>query len=104
MGPGRAEICSVLGLVGTLGSGFGAGLNSVLGCGVNSGSGSRLGSGWNSGTGSCLEWSKRDRRTVSASTLRIASSSASRSRVISASSSGGSMPRSCVTSAVRARS
>ncbi len=43
-------------------------------------------------------------RADSASTLRIASSSASRSRVISDSSSAGTTPRNCATSAVRARS
>ena len=49
--------------------------------------------------------SVRARRADSPSTLRIASSSARRSRVISASVSGGSLiPRNCATSAVRARS
>ena len=47
----------------------------------------------------CASW-----RTVSASTLRMASSSARRSRVISASDSGGSMLRNCATKAARARS
>jgi hypothetical protein len=42
--------------------------------------------------------------TASASTLRIASSNASRSRVMSDSSSAGSTPRSWLTSAARARS
>jgi hypothetical protein len=55
-------------------------------------------------TGSMRGMSMRALRAASASTLRIDSSSASRSRVISDSVSGGSSPRSCATSAVRARS
>lgn len=58
--------------------------------------------GGDGGGGAIASW--RARRAASVSTLRIASSSASRSRVISASSSGGSVPRNCATRAVRARS
>ena len=48
--------------------------------------------------------SARALRTLSASTLRMASSSARRSRVMSASESGGSIDRNCETRAARARS
>lgn len=48
--------------------------------------------------------SMRALRTASASTLRIASSSARRSRVMSASASGGLIDRNCETKAARARS
>ena len=48
--------------------------------------------------------SLRDLRAASASTLRIASSSARRSFVICASKSAGWFERSCATSALRARS
>ena len=48
--------------------------------------------------------SVRERRAASVSTLRIASSSAKRSRVMSDSLSAGVTPRNCATSAERARS
>jgi len=44
------------------------------------------------------------RRAASDSTLRMASSSERRSRVMSCSLSAGSTPRNCATKAVRARS
>ena len=65
----------------------------------------RLGAGLRAG-GAARGWrnSVRELRAASASTLRIASSSDRRSRVMSDSDSGGSTARNCVTSAVRARS
>jgi hypothetical protein len=99
-----ASSCKV-GRSGGRGGGCGRGACGETGCGRGAGGGRGASSRREiSGRLIAGRTASRACRADSASTLRIASSSASRSRVISDSSSFGCTLRSCATRAWRARS